>query len=234
VVLPGLLRLLQLHAGERVLDLACGQGAVSQGLHRAGADVTGVDLSPALIERARRYAPSIRFLVGDARHVDGLEDAAFDAVVCVLAAQNIDPIGPLFEEAARLLRPGGRAVFVVPHPAFRIPRQSRWSWHEERGILAREVDRYLTPMHIPIDMRPHRQPGKQTTWTYHRPMEDYVNGLSRAGLWTSAMEEWPSHKTSQPGPRAAAEDRAREDFPLFLALRSVRVPTEWRDGTRKA
>jgi hypothetical protein len=44
-----------------------------------------------------------------------------------------------------------------------------------------------------------------------------------AGFWIDALEEWPSLRTSQPGPRAAAENRARREIPLFLALRARRV-----------
>ena len=225
VIIPGVLRLLALSKGERVLDLACGQGAVSLALHEAGAQVTGVDLSPALVDRARERAPqAMRFLVGDARSLPALKPGSFDAAVCVLAAQNMDPVEPMFAECARLLRNGGRAVVVVPHPAFRIPRQSSWQWDEARKLLYREVDRYLDPLRIPIDMHPHHQPGTKITWTYHRPIGAYVNGLAEAGLWTSGLEEWPSHKSSRPGPKASAENRSRKEFPLFLALRALRVP----------
>ena len=161
--------------------------------------------------------------MGDARHLNTLADREFDAIVSVLALQNMDPIGPVFAECARLLRPGGRLVLVITHPAFRIPRHSRWRLDEERKLLLREADGYLTPMSIPIDMRPFKRPGRKVTTTYHRPLETYVNGLSQVGLWVNALEEWPSHKTSQPGPHARAENRARAEFPLFLALRATRV-----------
>ncbi len=224
VVIPGVLRLLALQPGERALDLACGQGAVANALARAGAQVTGVDLSPRLIEMARRHSPpSVRYLVGDARHLDALAAGGFDAIVFVLAATNVDPLAPVFTECARLLRPGGRLVMVIAHPAFRIPRQSAWRWDEERKLLYRAVDRYLTGLKIPIDMRPFKEPGRSVTWTYHRPIQAYVNGLAEAGLWTNALEEWPSHRASQPSPRARAENRARAEFPLFLALRAARV-----------
>lgn len=224
VVIPGTLRLLGLQRGERVLDLACGQGVLSQALYQQGAQVTGVDLSHELIQRARQRSPrAIRYLVADARNLDILPDEAFDAITCVLAAQNIDPIEPVFAECARLLKPDGRLALVISHPAFRIPRQSRWGWDEGRRLLYRVVDRYLSPLKIPIDTRPFRAPG-QVTWTYHRPLQAYINGLAAVGLWVNALEEWPSHKVSQPGPVAQAENRARDEFPMFLALRATRVP----------
>jgi len=268
VIIPGLLRLLQLKPGEKVCDLACGQGAVTTALAGTGAQVTGVDLSPRLIELARKRSPkSVRYVIADARNVSALQCGTFDAVTCVLAAMNIDPVGPLFAEMARLLRPqsplppgegqslprtgsGGeghnshvegpdgqarighrrgsgqplaRAVVVILHPAFRIPRQSRWKWDEGRKLLIRETDRYLGPLKVPIDMRPFNRPGESLTATYHRPIQTYVNGLTSNGLWVSALEEWPSHRKSQPGPRAKAEDRARDEFPLFMAIRATKV-----------
>lgn len=120
VVVPGLLRLLEVQPGDNVCDLACGQGAVTQALAREGAHVTGVDLSPRLIElasrrsqegAAQRLSKGIRYLFGDARNVPELKSGSFHAVTCVLAAMNMEPIGPLFAEMGRLLRP------VSPLPA---------------------------------------------------------------------------------------------------------------------
>lgn len=233
VIVPGALRLLELPPGSKVLDLACGQGSVSRALHQSGAQVTGVDLSRQLIQIARKRSPrAIRYLVGDARRLDSLPGQSFDAAVCILAAQNIDPIKPVFAECARLLRPGGCLVMVISHPAFRIPRQSSWHWDEKRKLLCRLVDRYLAPLKIPVDIRPFRQPGQKLTWTYHRPLQNYINGLSAAGLWINALEEWPSHKVSQPGPMARAENRARAEFPLFLALRAARVQSDEGQKTK--
>ncbi|MBI4202240.1 MAG: class I SAM-dependent methyltransferase [Chloroflexi bacterium] len=227
VIIPGVLRLLDLKAGERVLDVACGQGVVSRALQKAGAEVTGVDLSPTLIKQAqRRSGKAARFLVGDARNLEQVlpESEAFDGAVCVLALENLDTVEPVFGECARLLRKGGRLVTVTAHPAFRIPRQSSWGWDEPRQLLFRAVDLYLSPLKVPIELHPFReQQRKQVTWTYHRPIQAYVQGLAQAGLWVNALEEWPSHRKSQPGPRAKAEDRARFEFPLFLALRAVKV-----------
>ncbi len=227
VIIPGVLRLLGLRQGERALDLACGQGVVSRALAKAGAQVTGVDLSPSLVKLARqRSGKGISFLVGDVRDMREALPAgdAFDAAACVLAVENLDPVEPALAECARLLKPGGRVVIVTVHPAFRIPRQSSWGWDESQQQMFRAVNVYLSPLKIPIDLHPFRETErKQVTWTYHRPIQAYVQGLAQAGLWVNALEEWPSHRVSQPGPRAKAENQARQEFPLFLALRAVKV-----------
>jgi hypothetical protein len=61
------------------------------------------------------------------------------------------------------------------------------------------------------------------TWTFHRPIQGYVKALASAGLLVDAMEEWSSLRTSQPGPRATEENRARREIPMFLAFRAVRA-----------
>ena len=236
VIVPGVLRLLELEPKAKVLDMACGQGVLSRGLSKAGAEVTGVDLSPRLIKLARQRSSSgaddqaaddrektVQYRVGDIRRLDFLAESSFDAIVFVLGAQNVDPIEPVFGECARLLRSGGRLVMVLNHPAFRIPRQSSWHWDEDRGQVYRAVDRYLSPLKIPIDMQPFKSPGKRVTWTYHRPIQTYVNGLSAVGLLTDGFEEWISQRSNQPGSTSKAENRARAEFPLFLAMRAVKV-----------
>ena len=224
VVHPGALRLLNVIPGEPVIDVACGQGALCRLLHEKGAEVTGVDAAAPLIDAARQRGPeAIRYHVADARELSFLPLGSFAAAACVLAIQNIQPIQPVFEGVARLLRPGGRIVVVMMHPAFRGPKETRWGWDEQEGVQFRRVDRYLLPRKNPIVTHP----GKTAdvyTWTFHRPIGTYVKAMRNAGLLVDALEEWPSHKTSEPGPRSAAENVARKEIPMFMALRAVSCP----------
>ncbi|MDP3064532.1 MAG: class I SAM-dependent methyltransferase [Chloroflexota bacterium] len=222
VAIPGALALLDAQPRHQVLDLGCGQGVFSRALAERGAAVTGVDASEPLVRIARQRSRDIRYHVGDARKLDFLPSGSFDAVACLLALQNMEPIEPVLAECARVLRPGGRLVIVVNHPCFRVPRQSGWGWDEERKLQYRRVDRYLTDLKVPIQTHPGDAP-RQVTWTYHHPLSGYVRALAAAGLYVDALEEWASPKTSQPGERAQAENAARQEIPLFLALRAVKV-----------
>lgn len=53
---------------------------------------------------------------------------------------------------------------------------------------------------------------------------------SAAGMAIDGLEEWPSHRTSEPGPMARVENRARTEVPLFLAMRAVRLPAAGTGG----
>jgi SAM-dependent methyltransferase len=224
VVLPGVLRLLDPKPMQRVLDLACGQGVLCRILAERGAEVTGVDGARELIELARQRGPaSIHYHFADAGNLDFLPPSHFDAAACVLAIQNINPLPPVFSGVARALTSAGRFVIVLMHPCFRGPKESSWGWDDAAKVQYRRIDRYLIPRKSPIVARPGADPATYT-WTFHKPIEAYVKSLRNAGLLIDALEEWPSHKTSTSGPRAHAENVARKEIPLFLALRAVKAP----------
>jgi SAM-dependent methyltransferase len=99
-----------------VADLGCGTGRTGAWLAAQGVgEIDGVDLSPGMLEaaRARGVHRSLREAeVGDT----GLEGGAYDLVVSCLVDEHLADLAPLYAEAARLLRPGGRFVLVGFHP----------------------------------------------------------------------------------------------------------------------
>ena len=222
VVLPGVLRLLNPQPNEKMLDVACGQGVLCRLLGGRGVTATGIDASAELVKLARERDPASSYLVGDARNLDFLDESSFDAAACVLAIQNIQPIQPVFTGLARALKPGGRFVIAMMHPAFRGPKETSWGWDDAKKVQYRRVDRYLIPRKSPIFAHPGQKTGEYT-WTFHRPIESYVKAARNAALLVDALEEWPSHKTSTSGPRASAENQSRKEIPLFLALRAIKV-----------
>lgn len=237
VILPGTLRLLAgvLPVGgaprPRVLDVACGQGVLSRRLIERGCEVFGVDASPKLIAAARqRTAPGepSRYEAADARELGRLGLTGFDAGVCVMALGNIDPLGPVFEGVAGALKPGGVFVAVVSHPAFRVHGRSAWGWDDRTGTQFRRVDAYLSAWAQEIQMHPGKAAagqsgGEAVTWSFHRPIQAYVAALAAAGLTLDALEEWTSRRASTSGPRAAEENRSREEIPLFMAFRARKI-----------
>jgi len=223
VVIPGVLRLLACEEGQAVIDIACGQGVLCRALRERGMEVTGVDAAEPLIKAALQRGPdTIHYRVADARELDFLPPARFDAAACVLSIQNIHPLPPVFQGVARILKPSGRLAIIMTHPCFRGAKETSWGWDDVAKVQYRRIDRYLIPRKTPIVTHPGLNPD-QYTWTFHRPIGTYVKALRQAGLMVDALEEWNSHKVSTSGPRAPAENLARKEIPLFMAIRAVKV-----------
>ena len=226
VILPAALRLLDPHPGERILDLCCGQGVLARRLLEHKVDsVLGIDASPKLIAAAKArgpHDPRVRYVVRDARRLDRMADGTFDAAALIMAVQDLEEFAPVAAEMARALRPHGRAVLIMMHPCFRVPRQSEWGWDEVKRTQYRRIDRYATPMSIPIATHPGKAPGQQTLF-YHRPLADYLSALGRAGFAVVECEELLTHRQSQPGGHSRGENRAAQEFPIFLALKAVKL-----------
>jgi|HubBroStandDraft_2_1064218.scaffolds.fasta_scaffold39270_2 SAM-dependent methyltransferase len=96
-----------------VCDMGCGPGHVARYLHEQGVDVCGVDLSPAMVERARRLTPGIDFQQGDMLALDVLDKswvgiAAFYSIIHVSRRE----VPRALAELKRVLRPGGRLLLA--------------------------------------------------------------------------------------------------------------------------
>jgi ubiquinone/menaquinone biosynthesis C-methylase UbiE len=222
IAVPLVLELLDPRPGERILDVGTGQGVLAPEIARRGARYTGVDSSPALIDRARRrHGGDGRFLVADARRLDavpGLRRGSFDAAVFLLSIQDMDPLDVILPSVGRLLRPSARVVVVMTHPAFRQPRHAGWGYDEGRRLVFRRIDAYLTAMAVPMKS----VGGSPRTRSFHRPISAYVNGLAAAGFSVDAMREVPDLPDSLRPRNRHAATRADAEIPLFLAVRARR------------
>jgi 2-polyprenyl-3-methyl-5-hydroxy-6-metoxy-1,4-benzoquinol methylase len=102
-----------------VLDLGCGNGALTSTLARPGWSVTGVDRSPSGIRIAQAAYPHVRFLLGDASGpLEDLAPGSFDAVLSVEVIEHLPEPRRLVDNALRMLRPGGLAVFTTPYHGY--------------------------------------------------------------------------------------------------------------------
>lgn len=222
VILPNLARLLDIKKNEVVLDLACGQGFFTRAVQKLGARAIGVDIAPELIGIAKKNSPKeIEFFTGPAARLSFLKDASVEKIISVLAIQNIENIKAVFEECHRVLKPNGKLLIVLNHPAFRIPQKSSWGWDENNKNQYRRIDGYLSDAKIKIQMHPGDQP-KDYTFSFHRPLQTYFKNLKNTGFAVTGLEEWISDKKSQPGVRATAENSIRKEIPLFLFLEATK------------
>lgn len=94
--------------GEQILDLGCGTGHLSAEIARAGAEVVGVDRSPAMIEEARRNYPELRFEAMGAEEMRF--DGPFDAVFSNAVLHWIRKPEKALRAVSSVLKPGGRFV----------------------------------------------------------------------------------------------------------------------------
>ncbi|HET8952778.1 MAG TPA: class I SAM-dependent methyltransferase [Solirubrobacteraceae bacterium] len=119
--------------GERWLEAACGPGIVTRTLAPRAGSVHGVDLTPAMVELARREAAAqenVTFAVGDAT---ALPDAsgAYDGAITRFSLHHVPVPARLVEELARVVRPGG-AVVLADHLLDEDPEAAAWSAELER------------------------------------------------------------------------------------------------------
>jgi SAM-dependent methyltransferase len=112
-------------AGTVVLDAGCGSGALAQWLVDQGAEVIGVDLSPRMIEEARRRCQGRgRFFVTDLAEPLPLEPQSLDGITSSLVLHYVRDWSVPLRSFASALRPGGWAVISIDHPfGPRLPSQ---------------------------------------------------------------------------------------------------------------
>jgi demethylmenaquinone methyltransferase / 2-methoxy-6-polyprenyl-1,4-benzoquinol methylase len=113
----------QVGPGARALDVATGTGDLAIELARRGADVTGLDFSDPMLELARRKAPGIGWVQGNALELP-YDDGEFDAVTVGFGARNFSDLGRGLAEMARVAKPGGRVVILE----ITTPQKPPLSW----------------------------------------------------------------------------------------------------------
>jgi SAM-dependent methyltransferase len=185
--------------------------------------VTASDISPELIALAKKKDTKSMYHVAEAAQQIFVKNDSMDAVLAVLTLQNMKDLAPVIKEVSRVLRKGGRFVFVINHPSFRIPKSTHWEFDGKKNMQYRRVEKYMTQHMIPIDMTPGNSKSVHTnTLTFHHPLSVFVNLLSKNGLYVSQLDELISHKTSV-GVRGVPENISRREFPLFMLVCSVKV-----------
>jgi len=182
-------------AGLTVADIGCGTGRHALRLAAAGARVTAVDFSVAMLQRARAKpgAEAITFVRHDLAKPFPLESAAFDRVFCCLVLDHIAELDKFFLELRRLCRPKGCVIISVMHPAMSL-----------RGVQARFIDpasgRRISPA------------------SHAHQMSDYLMAAVRAGLCLEQVSEYAVDATlTTQSPRAVKY----LGWPMLLLLKLV-------------
>jgi SAM-dependent methyltransferase len=225
LVHPTAERLLALRPGERVLEIACGNGEFSRRLAEAGAQVLATDVSERMLERARAHGGAAVYRPLDATDAGDLErlgvEGPFDAVVCNMALMDIADLEPLASSLPTLLDERGRFVFSVLHPAFCSVDSVRTLEHVEHEdhlerVHSVKVTAYITPRSgkgIAVEGQPASQ------WYFDRPLSLLLEPFLRHGLALDALEE----PVLDPSAASDWVDRLFTEIPPVLLCR-LRLP----------
>ena len=222
VIIPGVLKFLNLKPNDSLLDVGCGQGVLARQIPK-NVYYQGIDNAPTLIESAKRLDKnqSHHYSIADATNPLPFEKHDFTHSAIVLALQNMENPEIVFQNISRRLVSTGKLVIVLNHPMFRIPRQSSWGIDEANKLQYRRINRYLSPLKIPITMHP-GQSVQTLTWSFHHPLSDYSKFLKNTGFLIELIEEWTSTRESL-GSAAKMENRGRAEIPLFMAILAQKI-----------
>lgn len=199
---------------ERTLEVGCGEGRVARDLAHRGHHVTAVDGSPSRIRLARQADARGAYLVADAA-VLPFASESFDLVVFYNSLMDIDDMEAGVDEAARVLRPGGKLCASVTHPFADAGRFAS----REPGAPFVVGGEYLGPrrwFHEAVE-----RDGLAmdfSGWAY--PLESYVEAHEHAGLVIEALRE-PMMPAEQ-AESDPAEARWRR-IPMFLMWRAAKT-----------
>ena len=205
----------ELQGSSRVLDVGCGEGQVG----RLAAGIGGVELvvgfdpTQAQVVEAKKRGGGVLVGRADAAALP-FSAASFDAVVACLVFEHIEAVDQAIHEVSRVLRPGGRFLFLLNHPLLQTP-DSGWI---DDTILEEQywrIGAYLTE-----DQRMEEVDKGIFIPFIHRPLSRYINVMASARLLVTYMAEPPP----PPGFLArAVEYYDAATIPRLLALRAEKL-----------
>jgi 2-polyprenyl-3-methyl-5-hydroxy-6-metoxy-1,4-benzoquinol methylase len=205
-------------AGRRLLDVGCGAGYFAREMALRGARVTGVDLSPRMLEHARRHeaaAPlGIDYREVDAEALDAAFAEPFDVVTSCLVLQDVPRPEAALRAIHAVLRPGGRAVLSMAHPCTDTPFRE-WLRDDAGRKQALAVDRYFARTVLRTDWRGWAY--DFTTAAVHATLEDWFRWVLGTGFTLRGFHE-PRPTEAAVRARPDLEDAARVPYFMILDL----------------
>ncbi len=197
-----------------VLDVGTGEGQIARHLAERGQRVTGIDPVFGQVTEAVRRGGGPAYAQADAAVLPFAAES-FDGVLACLVFEHIDRVDEAIGEVARVLRPGGRFVFLLNHPLLQTPGSG---WIDDQLIDPPEQYWRIGPYLIEDATIEEVQKGVFIRFI-HRPLSRYINALAGAGLLVQHMDE----PAPPPGFLAQAPQyEAAGTVPRLLALHCVK------------
>jgi len=211
---------------RRVIYLGCGEVRNTRLFAMRGARMTGIDLSPRLIQAARAAETAeplgIDYHLGSFADLKQFPNESFDAAVSTMAFMD----GPGFPEAAhavyRVLQPGGALYFSVIHPCF-CPCGARWVTDSDGRVEGKLVTNYWLDRPYIEKWRFSRSAEATdpfAIWYFPYRMEDYINSLCEAGFRISRIRE--PRPTEEMVRECTGLQRERDHVPIFLYIAAAK------------
>ncbi|WP_276252816.1 class I SAM-dependent methyltransferase [Halomontanus rarus] len=195
---------------DAVLELGCGGGQCSVALAKRGADVTGIDLSENQLVHARALADEhgvdIDVRKGSVTDLEEFDDGSYDVAFNAWVFQWVEDLAACFEETHRVLRPGGRFVFSLPHPVYDVTEGGSHEVSESYFETGR-----LEITHDGMDV---------DQVLFRHTVSDIVNALVDAGFVVERMHEpgTPNPDDYEPGPWGEYTPALMSKLPAVLVL----------------
>ena len=225
LIAPAQEKLLDLKKGERVLEVACGNGNFARRMVQLGAQVSASDVSETFIDLARRRTTEnpdmIEYRVIDATDSEQLivlGEGRFDAAVCTMALFDMWSIEQLVTSLSRLLRTGGRFVFSVVHPCFNS-LSATWvtETEDQDGEVVTtnsvKISRYIKPeARLSTGVKGEPEPH----YGFDRPISLLFSTCFKAGFVLDGIEE-PVFDEPDPDARPGSWQGYTEIPPVLVA-----------------
>ena len=174
----------RLPADGVVLDVGCGEGQVARMACSLGCRAIGIDPAGAQVVEALRRGGGPAYLRGSAAAAP-VRSGSADAAVACLVFEHIDDLDGAIDEVARVLRPGGRFLFLLNHPLLQTPGSG---WIDDQVLDPPEQYWRVGPYLPEAETMEEVTPGVFIRFL-HRPLGRYLNSLARAGLVLHEMVE---------------------------------------------
>lgn len=212
---PTLKKMLPDFHGQKVLDLGCGYGWLSQyALAQGASKVVGIDISEKMLDKAREMIVSDKFSAQKCaiEDIDFLPQS-FDIVISSLAFHYIKDFEATCAKINKILVPNGRFIFSAEHPVFTAKGEQKWFCGENGRKLHWPVDNYFNEGEREASFL-----GEAVT-KYHRTITSYVSALLRNGFEINALQEpQPTEEMLEQNPEMADELRR----PMMIIISSTK------------
>lgn len=203
---PNTLTLIEEVNDKSILDAACGPGKYAEILLSQGADVTGFDISPRMVELAKERNKSAgSFFVHDlANPLSMLNDASYDIIICALAMHYIEDWNETIKEFHKVLKPEGRLVISIEHPFFEFNY-----FKSKQYFNVESVNCTWKGFGKPVEIH-----------SYRRPLEACIIPLTNNGFYIDKLiEPKPVEEFKELDPKHYKE---LNEFPAFMCIRAIR------------